>query len=185
MFRVRLIIGFILLCLMATANLSLAAAKLNENPKKNVALIIINDKKLSRILDKQTNGLLIEPITHQLSYHYHVSADNIYYEKLKTAGYSSIIGLERSDIIEALGADNLDYAILIETLPFTKGHNMFGDGDLYQTWTYHMHMKIIDFKNNKTLYNGSFSNKAGSIGNQSKVEPMTKKMVKIVFEKLI
>ncbi|SMD15796.1 hypothetical protein [Sporomusa malonica] len=184
MSHVRLIIGFILLCLMGTINLSLAAAKMYENPKKNVALIIINDKKLSRILDKQMNSLLVEPITQQLSYQYHVSVDNIYYEKLKAAGYSSIISLERSDIIETLAAENLDYAILIEALPFTKGYNPL-DGDLYQTWMYHMHMEIIDFENNKTLYNGNFNNQAGSIGNQSKVEPMTKQMVKIVFKKLI
>lgn len=185
MVRVRLIAGFILLCLLATFNLSLAASRTYENPKKNVALIIINDKQISRILDKQTNSLLVEPITQQLNYQYHVSVDKSYYEKLKAAGYSSILSLERSDIIETLEGDNLDYAIFIEALPFTKGYNRFGDSDLYQTWMYHMHLKIIDFKNNKTLYNGSFNNQAGSIGNQAQIEPMTKKMVKIIFEKLI
>jgi hypothetical protein len=148
--------------------------------KKNVVLIVANKSKVSSVTQKQIDNLLLTPIPQNLQSHYNVSVDMKYYEKFKAIGYDSIAATERADIIDVFKEENIDYAILIEFLPndsSTTTTFVNGLSIPYTSFTYHAHMKIVDIKANKYLYNGTFSR-------DNRVKPMADKMITIINEKL-
>jgi len=168
MYKLKLFI-VILICLVVLPGLSFAAES-QTTEKKNVAIIIVNYEKDSNFEDEQFKKLLIEPVTQKFSDRFVIITDAKYYEKFKSVGLYSIIDLEKSDIIDILKDENIDYAVLIQTLSYD-------DGGLYGSTRHHSQMKIIDFGTNKILYNGKFFS-------GGKVMPHTDQMLKIMDERL-
>jgi hypothetical protein len=151
--KTRLVIAIILVCLFATQIFVYAApdssTSTTQNEKKKVALIVVNNENATGVKQSKIEELWINPICNNLSERYNVSGDQKYYEKFKSAGYFTIIDAEKSDIIDVLQNDNLDYVILVEFLLADKG-------DSYADDTYHIQMRILDIKANKNIYNGKF-----------------------------
>lgn len=170
--KIKLIIASILICLLTTQILVCAAPDSStlilQNEKKKVALIVVNDPE-SDVRQKEQDNLWMNPISQNLSERYNVSVDQKYYEKFKAAGYPSVTDAERSDIIDILKDDNLDYAILIDFF-----HSYTTD---FET-TYYMQMKIVDIKTNKNIYTGKFTRRG-------KVKPLADQMITVVTEKLM
>jgi hypothetical protein len=172
--KTRLVMAIILVCLFAAQVLVYAAPDSStatiQNEKKKVALIIANDRDSLILQKKEVEPLWVNPISQKLSERYNVSIDQKYYEKFKAAGYPNITEAERSDIIDILKDDNLDYAILIEFLRV----------DVHGRYTFHAEMKIIDIKANKNIYSGKFAHSSG--GN---VKPLADQMIAVINEKLM
>ena len=156
----------LLIFLLVLPGLSYAADS-QTTDKKNIAIIIVNNPKESWIKDDAFNNLLINPAIQRLSDRFIVSANAKYYEKFKSAGLYSIIDLEKSDIVDVLKDENIDYAVLIQT----SSHFVSGTLDYN-----HSRMKIIDVKTNKILYNENFAILT--------VKPYMEQTVKIIDERL-
>jgi len=161
MYKLRLFI-VILIYLVVLPGLSFAAES-QTTEKKNVAIIIANNEKNSDVKDTVFKKLLIDPATQKLSNRFVITTDTKYYEKFKAAGLYSIIDLEKSDVIDVLKDENVDYGVLIQTL--SPGYGVY----IFQ-------MKIIDFRTNKILYNGKFSH--------CSISPQMNQMLQIMDERL-
>jgi hypothetical protein len=166
MYKLRFFI-VLLICLVVLPGLSFAAENQTID-KKNVAIIIANNEKDSDVKDTVFKKLLIDPATQKLSNRFVIITDTKYYEKFKSAGLYSIIDLEKNDIIDVLKDENIDYGVLIQALS--------SDGDANYTLMYHFQIKIIDFRTNKTLYNGKFSD--------CSISPQMNQILQIMDERL-
>lgn len=94
-----------------------------------------------------------------------------YIEKLNKMGIVDISTAERSDIVDALEGENIDYVVYAEVQPFVRKEkrSFFSYGLKITT---QIPFKIIDVVNNKYLYNGKFVESAddstmfGGLGNK-------------------
>lgn len=94
-----------------------------------------------------------------------------YVEKLNKMGIVDISTAERSDIVDSLEGEDIDYAVFVEVQPMVRKEKMhfFNYGIEMTT---QIPFKIIDIVNNKYLYNGKFVEKGedstvvGGLGNK-------------------
>jgi hypothetical protein len=87
---------------------------------------------------------------------YNVIIGDEYLKKMNDAGMTDLSTAERADILGYFKDNDIDYIVIFETLPMNKENNSFGI--LFSmSWTSFSHLKFIDVKQNKYLYNGKFS----------------------------
>jgi len=155
-----------------------------------VGVIYVNDAQTtynSRI-DKFVLENLHECITSE-NYQY---IDGLkFINKLVDYGLQDLATAERADIIDALAEENLDYIVYLEIEPITTKAKatVFSKG---KSALVTAPFKIIDVKNNRTLYNGEITESGkttvmmGKIGNKSVALEGVKRVneqVKIILAK--
>lgn len=88
-----------------------------------------------------------------------------YLKKMKDAGMADLSVAERADIIPFFKDDNISYVVIFEALPMnnvtssvsTASYNGIPITIPYTNSTSFVHLKVIDIKLDKYLYNGKFS----------------------------
>lgn len=121
--------------------------------QSRVALLYINNTKSTydNEIDKKMNDNF-----NKLLSNYDVLPGNKYIDLLSKSGITDISTADRSDIIDALKDQDIDYLVYVELEPFIRKEKftLFTQGiDMTAT----VPIKIIDMKNNKYLYNGKFT----------------------------
>ena len=160
--------------------------------KPNVAVMYVNhaETKYDAEID---NYMLAElhKMVPDTNYNYVDGAGLVY--KLKQIGIDDISTAERSDIIDALEGEKIDYVLYCEIQPFVRKEkvHLFNYGIEMTT---QVPVKIIDAKNNKYLYNGkivakgSDSTIVGGLGNKGSamkaLQKVTSEMKGVVVARL-
>ncbi|MDR3560756.1 MAG: hypothetical protein P4N59_04850 [Negativicutes bacterium] len=87
---------------------------------------------------------------------YNVIPGDDYLKKMNDAGMTDLSTAERTDILEYFKDSGAAYIVIFETLPMNKENNSFGLV-VDMSITSFSHLKFIDVKQNKYLFNGKFS----------------------------
>lgn len=138
--------------------------------KPTVAVMYINNgkTKYDDVVDQSVLANLAKCITPEK---YNYVDGKPYIEKLNKMGIADISTAERSDIVDALEGENIDYAVYVEVQPFVRKEKVHFFNYGLQVTT-QIPFKVIDVVNNKYLYNGKFVESAddstmfGGLGNK-------------------
>ena len=163
----------LLVCLLLLAVSSVANAAVPNSTKPNVAVLYLNNAKtkFDGEIDRAVLGNLARNIP---ATKYEYIDGKQYIEKLNKIGIVDISTAERSDIVESLEGENIDYVVFMEVQPFVRKEKVHAFNYGIEMTT-QVPFKIIDVLNNKYLYNGKFveqgakSTSWGGLGNKGVV----------------
>jgi len=160
--------------------------------KPTVAVMYINNGKTK--YDDVVDQSILANLAKCISPDKYVYVDGKpYIEKLNKMGIVDISTAERSDIVDALDGENVDYVVYAEVQPFVRKEkrSFFSYGLKITT---QIPFKIIDVVNNKYLYNGKFVESAddstmfGGLGNKGialkAVEQANQQMASVLTARL-
>lgn len=137
----------------------------------SVAVIYVNNAQTT--YDNRIDKFALENLHLAIpSSTYNYLEGSKYRENLSAAGIDDISTAERSDIIDALYGEDVDYLVYLEFMPITgrEKRSVFSKGKIMNVVA---PFKIIDVKNNRNLYNGRLNEQGkttvmfGNIGNKS------------------
>lgn len=158
------------LVVLALVTLFSVTAFAAENVKPNVAVMYINNAKTK--FDADIDKVMQEELARDIpSSVYNYVDGSTFVAKLNSMGIMDISSAERSDIVDCIAEDNVDYVVFVEIQPMVRKEKMhfFNYGIEMTT---QIPFKIIDVVNNKYLYNGKFVEKGedstviGGLGNK-------------------
>ncbi len=139
--------------------------------RPKVGVIYINDAQTT--YNKRIDKFILENLHSSIPDTDYQYVDGLtFVDKLIDAGVQDLATAERADIIEILAEEKLDYLVYLEIEPiYTKSKaTVFSKG---KSAIVTAPFKIIDMRNNKTLYNGKITEQGkttvmmGKIGNKS------------------
>ena len=153
----------------AAASAKLEQTRVSQLPR--VGVIYVNNAQTT--YDKRIDHFVLENLHNCITdtnYQY-IDGDS-FKKKLTSYGLQDLKTAERADIIEALYDEYLDYVVYMEIEPVTTKSKatVFSKG---KSAVVTAPFKIIDVKNNRTLYNGEITEQGkttvmmGKIGNKS------------------
>lgn len=160
----------LLLVVMALVTLFSVTAFAAENGKPNVAVMYINNAKTK--FDADIDKVMQEELARDIpSSVYNYVDGSTFVAKLNSMGIMDIASAERSDIVDCIAEDDVDYVVFVEIQPMVRKEKMhfFNYGIEMTT---QIPFKIIDVVNNRYLYNGKFVEKGedstviGGLGNK-------------------
>lgn len=160
----------LLLVVMALVTLFSVTAFAAENVKPNVAVMYINNAKTK--FDADIDKVMQEELARDIpSSVYNYVDGSTFVAKLNSMGIMDIASAERSDIVDCIAEDDVDYVVFVEIQPMVRKEKMhfFNYGIEMTT---QIPFKIIDVVNNRYLYNGKFVEKGedstviGGLGNK-------------------
>lgn len=160
----------LLLVAMALVTLFSVTAFAAENVKPNVAVMYINNAKTK--FDADIDKVMQEELARDIpSSVYNYVDGSTFVAKLNSMGIMDIASAERSDIVDCIAEDDVDYVVFVEIQPMVRKEKMhfFNYGIEMTT---QIPFKIIDVVNNRYLYNGKFVEKGedstviGGLGNK-------------------
>ena len=160
----------LLVVVMALVTLFSVAAFAAENEKPNVAVMYINNAKTK--FDADIDKVMQEELARDIpSSVYNYVDGSAFVTKLNAMGIMDISSAERSDIVDCIAEDDIDYVVFVEIQPMVRKEKVhfFNYGIEMTT---QIPFKIIDVVNNRYLYNGKFVEKGedstviGGLGNK-------------------
>ena len=163
----------LLISLLVFAITSFAYAAVPDTTKPNVAVLYLNNAK-TKFDDEIDQSVLANLAKCLPADKYEYIDGKQYIEKLNKIGIVDIATAERSDIVDCMESENVDYVVFMEVQPFVRKEkvHMFNYGI---EMTSQIPFKIIDVPNNKYLYNGKFveqgekNTSLGGLGNKGVV----------------
>lgn len=138
-----------------------------------VGVIYVNDAQTT--YNSRIDKFVLENLHECISDKTYQYIDGLtFIDKLVDYGLQDLATAERADIIDALADENLDYVVYLEIEPVTTKSKatVFSKG---KSAIVTAPIKVIDIKNNRTLYNGEITQQGkttvmmGKIGNKSVV----------------
>lgn len=142
-----------------------------DSAKPRVAVLYLNNgkTKFDEEIDQKALSNLAKCISPDK---YEYIDGKPYIEALNKMGVVDISTAERTDIVDALAGQDIDYVVFMEIQPFVRKEKVhfFNYGLEFTT---QIPFKIIDVVNNKYKYNGKFVEKAedsvvvGGLGNKA------------------
>lgn len=165
----RLIL-FIALLLAFQGLIAPGTGQAAERQKATIILAFVNNAKTT--YDDEISARVIAALNKKVDGIYNVNSSQAYLERLNKLGIADISTAERQSLVDAVEPADVDYLVLAELEPFVRKEKItvFTYG---KDMTATLLLKIIDVKNNKSIYNGKFIEKAsdsttdGLIGNKS------------------
>lgn len=148
----RIIIPWILGILIFCGSLTAYATENSISEiKPTIAILYIDDnaKNIKLSTQKATEAKVLDGIVEKFSPKYNIFIDDKKIDEIKAAGIQDILTVERGDIMSFYKDDNIDFIVLINLFPPEHIEPSYGF-----TIKTSLQLKIIDFKNNKYLYNG-------------------------------
>lgn len=153
----------------AVTNAKIEQERISQLPR--VGVVYVNDAQTT--YNKRIDKFVLENLhecINESSYQY---IDGLtFIDKLIDYGLQDLSTAERADIIDALYDEKLDYLVFLEIEPITtkSKSTVFSKG---KSAVITAPFKIIDMRNNRTLYNGEITEQGkttvmmGKIGNKS------------------
>lgn len=166
---------FLALCMFMFSLVSpvLAAEPMTASTPEDkpvVALLFVNNAKTT--FDDELTDKVLSNVKKTLGTAYVVKEGTPYVEKLNKQGIADISTAERSDIVDTLKGEDIDYALYVEIQPFVRKEKVsFFSYGLDMTAV--VPIKIISIAENKYNYNGKIVELAsegtmiGGLGNKS------------------
>lgn len=169
----RLFILILSFMLLLPACISFAQDIYYNTNQARVGVVYVNDAHTT--FDKRIDKFVLKNLHECIPSPYYQYIDGESFKnKLLRYGLQDLATAERIDIMDALAGENLDYLVYMEIQPvstkskatvFSKGKSAIVTAPF----------KIIDFRNNRTLFNGKITEQGkttvmmGKIGNKSVV----------------
>lgn len=154
---------FILVFILMVLLISVAAAEEKtadkNDTKQSIVFIYSNNMGKTDLWKSYQNDIKTEiqkRFSETFRNNYNVILGDEYLKKMNDAGMTDLSTAERADILGHFKDSDINYVVIFETLPMNKENNSFGIfSDM--SMTSFSHLKFIDVKQNKYLYNGKFS----------------------------
>lgn len=153
----------------ASSNAKIEQERISQLPR--VGVIYVNDAQTT--YNKRIDKFVLENLHECINTDTYQYIDGlVFIDKLIDYGLQDLSTAERADIIDTLYDEKLDYLVYLEIEPITTKSKatVFSKG---KSAIITAPFKIIDMKNNRTLYNGEITEQGkttvmmGKIGNKS------------------